>query len=296
MTIRHLVFAFFLFTIACQSEQQQYRSEITRLEESLETELNEATAEELLTKYAQYAETYPDDGEQIADYAGNRAQLLSRLGRHREAAHVLLASLEKMPTADNAVQLAQLFEERLNAYQAARTVYQLADTDFPENEAIQAKLNADWAPINARLDTLRMDVFNEDTGRLDERAARDFIFSVATHTALRPSDRQTPDLLFEAADVAGALRDYERALEIYERINTSYADYQKAPEALFMRAFTLDAELKRYDEAKVYYEEFLEQYPDHELAPSAKFSLENLGKSEEEIIQGFMEKQEDSLQ
>ncbi len=292
MKIKDLLFIALFFVLACQSEQKQYQTEISRLEQSLKTELNEATAEELLTKYAQYAETYPDDAEQIATYAGNRAQLLSRLGRYREAAQVLLAALEEIPTADNAVQLAQLFEEQLNAYQAARTVYQLANADFPENEAIQTKLNADWPPINVRLDTLRMNVFNEDTGRLDERAARDFIFSVATHAALRPDDRHTPDLLFEAADVAGALRDYQRALDIYERINVAYSDYQKAPEALFMRAFTLDAELKRYDEAKVYYQEFLEQYPDHELAPSAKFSLENLGKSEEEIIQGFMEKQD----
>lgn len=292
MKIKYLLFVVLLFTFACQSEQKQYRAEISRLEKSLETELNREQAQELLAKYAQYTSTYPDDAEQIATYAGNEAKLLTRLGQPREAATALLVALEKFPTAENALQLAQLFEEKLNAYQAARTVYQVANEDFPDNEAIQAKLNSDWAPMDDRLNTLRTDVFNEETGRLDDRAAQDFLYSVEAYSALRPKDEATPGLLFEAADVAGAMRNYDLALELYERINVAYPDYEKAAEALFMQAFTLDAELKKYDDAKVYYETFLAKYPEHELAESAKFSLQNLGKSEEEIIQEFLKKQE----
>ncbi|MBK7870422.1 MAG: tetratricopeptide repeat protein [Saprospiraceae bacterium] len=91
--------------------------------------------------------------------------------------------------------------------------------------------------------------------------------------------------------MAGAIRDYEKALAFLAKINTDYPDYKRAPQALFMRAFTLDAELKRYNEAKVLYQEFLKKYPNDELAESAQFSLKNLGKSEEEIVQGFIEKQ-----
>lgn len=298
MKISYLLFVVLLFAFACQSEQKQYRANISRLEKSLETELNRETAEELLTRYVQYTATYPKDTSQIMVYASSRAKLLSRLGQQREAAQALLAALATSPTAEQALQLAQLLEEKLNAHQAARTIYQVANEKFPGDARIQKKLNPDWAPMDDRMNNLRRDVFDEEAGRLDERAASDFLFSVEAYAALRPKDQKTPGLLFEAADVAGAMRNYELALGMYERVTIAYPDYDRAAEALFMQAFTLDSELKKYDEAKVFYEEFLAKYPEHELAASARFSLQNLGKSEEEIIQEFLRKQEqaESLQ
>ena len=52
-------------------------------------------------------------------------------------------------------------------------------------------------------------------------------------------------------------------------------------------AFTLDNDLQRHEEAKELYESFLEKYPDDDFADDTQFLLQNLGKTDEEIIQSF---------
>ncbi|MEN0006956.1 MAG: tetratricopeptide repeat protein, partial [Bacteroidota bacterium] len=78
---------------------------------------------------------------------------------------------------------------------------------------------------------------------------------------------------------------------IYDQIYENYPDYEKAPQSLFLKAFTQDNDLKRPDEARKLYEEFLERYPEDDFADDTQFLLENLGKDDEEIIKSFQEKE-----
>jgi TolA-binding protein len=58
---------------------------------------------------------------------------------------------------------------------------------------------------------------------------------------------------------------------------------------MFLKAFTLDDGLKQYDEARKAYEDFIEKYPDNPFADDARFSIQNLGKDVNELIDGFEE-------
>jgi len=60
---------------------------------------------------------------------------------------------------------------------------------------------------------------------------------------------------------------------------------------MFLKAFTLDSEMQQFDKAKALYEEFIAKHPQDEFADDTKFLLENLGKSDEEIIKQFEEQQ-----
>lgn len=252
MKISYLFILALLLVVACQSEQQQQQKAIAALENSLGQTTDTAKAAELLQLYAAYRNQHPDNQTQNAEYAHKEAALRLRLGQAYEAGVAYLELLEQDPSA---------FKDK------------------------------DDALFQSALDTLRKNVFNEKTNRIDQQSAVDFIELTEGYASIRPESALTPDLLFQGSDVAGAIRDYEKALAFLAKINTDYPDYKRAPQALFMRAFTLDAELKRYNEAKVLYQEFLKKYPNDELAESAQFSLKNLGKSEEEIVQGFIEKQ-----
>lgn len=95
------------------------------------------------------------------------------------------------------------------------------------------------------------------------------------------------DYLLRAGDVSVRLKDFERTVGYYDKVLTEYPSSQKAPKALFMKAFTLDNKMGRLEEAKKVYEEFLTKYPDDDFAKDAAFSLKNLGKSAEEIIKEF---------
>lgn len=145
--------------------------------------------------------------------------------------------------------------------------------------------------LDKRLTALRGQIFNEATGVINQQYADEFIRLAEQYGNLLPNDKQTPAWLFQAGEMAGALHRYEQTLALYERINKDFPNYEKASQVLFMRAFTLDSELNRLEEAKVLYEEFLQKYPKDDFADDAQFLLNNLGKSEEELIRAFQQKQ-----
>ncbi len=107
-----------------------------------------------------------------------------------------------------------------------------------------------------------------------------------------PEDSLSAAYLSKAGETARALQQFDKVLEISEKIEKSYPDSRAAAGAMFMKAFTLDNDLKRYNEAKLAYEAFLKKYPNDEFADDAQFLLNNLGKSPEEIIKGFESKGE----
>lgn len=108
-----------------------------------------------------------------------------------------------------------------------------------------------------------------------------------------PKDSVSADFLFKAADLYRGKRDFETSITTFARIGQEYPEYAKVPQALFLQGFIYENEIKDLPKAKERYETFLAQYPQHPLARDVQFSLNNLGKTPEQIIEEFM--QRDSL-
>jgi TolA-binding protein len=93
------------------------------------------------------------------------------------------------------------------------------------------------------------------------------------------------------------LLDPNKAIQIFDRILNEYPKFQKIPHCLFLKGFIYENELKNLDKARQIYQEFLMKYPNHEFADDVQISLDNLGKSPEELIKEFQEKAKpDSIQ
>lgn len=105
-----------------------------------------------------------------------------------------------------------------------------------------------------------------------------------------PDDPKTPGYIFKAAELANGLEKHEQAITNFELLITKYPEYEKVPQALFLQAFIYDNSINDDAKAKIYYEKFLSKYPDHELAKDAKISIEQLGKTDEELIEEFNKK------
>ena len=58
-----------------------------------------------------------------------------------------------------------------------------------------------------------------------------------------------------------------------------------------MQGFIYENNLHSPEMARKLYEEFMKKYPNNELAKDVKFALDNLGKSDEEIMNAIMDKQ-----
>lgn len=124
----------------------------------------------------------------------------------------------------------------------------------------------------------------------DPKAAQTAVESYEAYATAYPQDTMSAQYLFKAGEMYRSLRQFDKAIATYERILKDYNSYSKAPHSLFLMGFTYENDLKDLEKAKLKYEEFLKLYPNHELADDVQFSLSNLGKSPDEIIKAFAEK------
>jgi TolA-binding protein len=109
---------------------------------------------------------------------------------------------------------------------------------------------------------------------------------------------EAPDYLFKAADISLNINKSREALDLYNRIIYQYPDFKKVPECLFLVAYIYENYEQNFGKAKEVYEMFIAKYPNHDFADDAAISIQNMGKSPEELIRMFEEKnkvQQDSL-
>jgi TolA-binding protein len=99
-----------------------------------------------------------------------------------------------------------------------------------------------------------------------------------------------PDYLYRAADLSLNINKSKESLDLYNRIIYQYPDYKKAPECLFLVGYIYENYFQQLGKAKEIYESFLAKYPNHDFADDARISIENMGKSPEELIRSFEEK------
>jgi TolA-binding protein len=110
-----------------------------------------------------------------------------------------------------------------------------------------------------------------------------------------PEDYLADVYLFKAADLSLNIGKFKQAVEFYQQLREDYPESENAEISLFMQAFIYDYHLRDFQSAKQKYEAFLKLYPESEFSLDAEISLEQLGKSPEEIMKGFEMNQTDSL-
>ncbi|HEX5001437.1 MAG TPA: tetratricopeptide repeat protein [Bacteroidia bacterium] len=125
----------------------------------------------------------------------------------------------------------------------------------------------------------------------DPVKAKAIIALYTEYAAHYPEDTLSAGYLFKAADVSSKINEAQKAIELYGQFSKAYPGHKNAPYALFLQGFIYETQLGDPAKAKPYYEQFLSLYPNHPLAKDVKFSLENLGKSPEDLIREFESRQ-----
>lgn len=161
----------------------------------------------------------------------------------------------------------------------------------PAYDALQRDASA--AEVGGLLMQRFSAISDDATGTLNQSESKNFVILAEALADKYPNDTLAALPLYRAAEVVRAMNDPKKASVIYERIHEDYPTFSKAPEALFMLAFTYDENLNNLDAAKATYEKFLKLYPDNVFAASTPMLLENLGKSDEEILRQLEEQQQD---
>jgi TolA-binding protein len=100
-------------------------------------------------------------------------------------------------------------------------------------------------------------------------------------------DSLAADYLFKSADIFMNMNKANDAIESFNMILEEYPEYKKAPSVLFLKAFIYEDQLDDLANAEKYYKIFLEKYPNSDFADDAEISLNNLGKTPEQLIEEF---------
>ena len=138
----------------------------------------------------------------------------------------------------------------------------------------------------------REKAFNEDT--VVNSGNRVLLMQAYVSYATRFNNRENADeYLFKAGEIAMGEKLTVEAIRNLTRLYDEHPRYEKRANGLFLLGFVQENYAMNLDEAKRIYELFLVEFPNHEMADDAKASIENLGKSPEEIIREFERK--DSL-
>ena len=132
----------------------------------------------------------------------------------------------------------------------------------------------------------------EDTSMvLDKKVALDISVLYANFADNYPGDSLAAHYLFKAGEMAMNLNMGSKSIMYFNKIAQQYAGYKKMPETIFLMAFVYENQMNNEKKATELYQEFMDKYPDHILYKDAKASLSNMGKSLEELIKSFEEKQ-----
>jgi outer membrane protein assembly factor BamD (BamD/ComL family) len=152
---------------------------------------------------------------------------------------------------------------------------------------ILASCSSSHDKLQAEIKSIEDSLFADATKMIDKKMAEELIGKYVEFADQFPDDPETPATLFKAGDMAMNLNMGQKAIGIFDRIMEYYPDYEKTPQCLFLKGYIYENDFRDLQMAKQIYEEFLEKYPDDEFADDAAISIQNLGKSPEELIREF---------
>lgn len=126
-----------------------------------------------------------------------------------------------------------------------------------------------------------------DRTSFNDSIARIYLSKTDAYVKNYKEDEHTPDLLFKSGEVLNGLQSYTFAIRKFQEVYLLFPKHSKASESIFLCAFIYDTYLQKYEDAGRYYRLFLKKYPNHPLAKDAKISLDNLGKTPEDLVKEF---------
>jgi len=137
------------------------------------------------------------------------------------------------------------------------------------------------------INQLEIDLYSNTEKAFDPEIAENLVTQYEQFVESNPNDSLAASYLFKGAELAMSMSSSEKSIELYNRVYKEYPDYAKAATAVFLIGFVNETQIKNLAEAQKHYRKFIADYPNHNLIDDAKFSLDNLGKSDEDIIKEF---------
>lgn len=165
-----------------------------------------------------------------------------------------------------------------------------SDPDIKIEDAAAIEVNANTFEARvAEIDKHTAILFS-DSLNFNAKSANDLLAAYEEYIKHHSFESDSKDIQFKAGELAKSLGKPHIAIKHFNDLLERAPDHEKAPMALFYKAMTIGDDLHEDEQAKMYYKEFIDKYPDHSFVESAKASIELQGKSLNDIVKGFEEK------
>lgn len=267
-------------------------SEITRLEKAMQDEPSRENANALIQAYALEATKTDDHSSQEALYE-KALQVATGQKVYGRAMGILQKLILDYPQPGKEIsrlsRISQLFTDMRRDH-ANAVLVRAMEEKYPGNGAVRdlsEKATIPEGTSESLLDEMGARMFNDSILQLNKPVAREYVDACEAFALVKKDEESGAEYLHKGAETARSLQTLDKALFLYDWIIAQYPESPRAAQSLFLKAFTLDNDLNQFDKARTLYEEFLKTYPDNEFAPSAQFLLENLGKSDEELLENL---------
>ena len=129
-----------------------------------------------------------------------------------------------------------------------------------------------------------------DSLNFNPDAANQLLAAYEDYIKFHSFESNSKDYQFKAGELAKALNKPHIAIKHFNDLIERDPKHEKAPLSLFYKAMIIGDMLHEDELAKKTYQEFIDKYPDHPFVESAKASIKLQGKSLDEIVKGFEEK------
>lgn len=280
-----------IFAASCKSDNTATDDVLGQLESAIVADPSAENIKAYLEKAKSFISDNKDDRSTIKPVIEKAAKISLDNNQPFSAISFLMPLIKDYPVDANrskhVLQLAELMQ-KVKKDHVAITLYKsyLGSPNAKQSAALDQLISSESGSTEAFVDTIMVSIFTDPNEfGLNRDNSLKFVDVAEAYALANPNTDQSAQYLYKAAEVSRSIRTFPKTLTIYDWMIDAYPDYEKTPTVVFLKGFLLDNELKNLDLAKQSYETFIDRYPEHELASHVKFLIENLGKSDEEILE-----------
>ncbi len=275
--------------------KQEAPDAMTTLERTVADSATTENVSQLLDMYSSWLRDNPEPSPQHKSILEKSVTVGLQHQRYAQALSALRGLVINYPddpgTPDRLLQIGDI-ESKIGKDVAAKVLYQAFYTKYPDN-AHSADLKQRYPmtePVDSLITGIGRQIFHDSTAAINEEAARQYVDLCESYALVNQGSDASAEYLYKASETARTMRATVQALEIYDWLMRDYKGNKRAAQALFLTGFTYDNDLHNLDKAKAAYEEFLKKYPNDEFASSAQFLLDNLGKTDDQLLEVLQKK------
>lgn len=257
----------------------------------LDLQKDENKQSELLDAYQGFVSSNPSDAKWTPEFLLKGAELAFEENQVQDGLSLIDQLIRNFPGTGQGKAglelLAKSYVEKFKLPAVAVALYKKIQADDPTHAAASAYLGANGdLKLDDYLTSLKGNFMDTTSGNINRTAIRNYLRGVTVRDYAVEDDASASWLL-SAGQTARMVKNNEAAVKFFDLVLDKYPSAKEASQSLFLKAFTLDNEMNQDEASRPLYEKFITTYPEDEFADDAQFLLDNLGKTDEEIIQSF---------